>query len=149
MYKLEELKPLIEKSIKNSLSMREAASKTKLNFKTFAKYAKLLNLYSPNPSGKGIKKPNPNKIPIQDILNGNHPQYHVYKLGKRLIKENIKEHICEICLNKYWLDRLIPLEVHHIDGNSYNHKLENLQLLCPNCHSTTNNYRGKNKNKVE
>ena len=38
----------------------------------------------------------------------------------------------------------IPLEIHHIDGNHKNNKLENLQILCPNCHSLTTNYRGKN-----
>lgn len=40
----------------------------------------------------------------------------------------------------------INLEVHHIDGNHNNNELENIQLLCPNCHSYTENYRGKNVN---
>jgi hypothetical protein len=45
------------------------------------------------------------------------------------------------------MDSLIPLEVHHIDGNHLNNELENLQLLCPNCHALTENWRGKNINK--
>lgn len=40
----------------------------------------------------------------------------------------------------------IPLEVHHIDGNCYNNNIDNLQLLCPNCHSITPNYKALNKN---
>lgn len=40
----------------------------------------------------------------------------------------------------------IPLEVHHIDGNPFNNSEENLQLLCPNCHSLTENYKSANKN---
>jgi predicted HNH restriction endonuclease len=38
----------------------------------------------------------------------------------------------------------IPLELHHKDGNRYNDQLENLILLCPNCHAFTENYRAKN-----
>jgi HNH endonuclease len=57
----------------------------------------------------------------------------------------IKPYKCEKCNNSEWLNELIVLEVHHIDGNSKNNKLNNLQLLCPNCHSTTNNYKNKNK----
>ena len=57
--------------------------------------------------------------------------------------------MCEICYNTKWLSIPISLELHHIDGNPNNNDLLNLQLLCPNCHSTTPNYRGKNKKKVE
>ncbi len=41
----------------------------------------------------------------------------------------------------------IPLEVHHIDGDNRNNDVDNLLLLCPNCHALTNNYRGKNRTK--
>lgn len=41
---------------------------------------------------------------------------------------------------------LVPLHIHHIDGDCHNNKEENLQLLCPNCHSLTDNYGAKNKN---
>ena len=144
MYNLEELKPIIEEAIKSSKSMMEASSKTKMNFKTFFKYAKILGLFTPNQSGKGINKKG-NSIPITDILNGKHNYYSTYKLGKRLIKEGIKEHQCEGCLLKEWNSLQIPLELHHVDGNPNNHNLSNLQLLCPNCHAQTENYRGKKK----
>lgn len=55
---------------------------------------------------------------------------------------------CEICkwgeINK--ISNSIPLEIHHIDGDVLNNKEENLQLLCPNCHSLTENYGALNKN---
>ena len=54
---------------------------------------------------------------------------------------------CENCGAEEWLGQPINLEVHHIDGDHYNNELSNLQLLCPNCHSYTNNYKGKIKNK--
>jgi predicted HNH restriction endonuclease len=42
------------------------------------------------------------------------------------------------------MDKPIPLELHHITGINNDHRLENLQMLCPNCHAFTDNYRGKN-----
>lgn len=55
----------------------------------------------------------------------------------------IKEYKCECCGNTEWLNQPINLEVHHIDGDKTNNTLENLQLLCPNCHSYTENYGSK------
>ena len=50
--------------------------------------------------------------------------------------------------NKKWRLKikfiLIPLELHHKDGNKFNNNLSNLELLCPNCHAFTNTYRTKN-----
>ena len=43
----------------------------------------------------------------------------------------------------------IPLEVHHLDGDRMNNELSNLQLLCPNCHALTENWRGKNISKKD
>lgn len=53
---------------------------------------------------------------------------------------------CERCGLSEWLGEPIPLEVHHVDGQNLNSELENLILLCPNCHALTNNYRGRNVN---
>lgn len=67
-----------------------------------------------------------------------------HKLKIRLIEENIKKNLCEICgLNK-WLDKEISLDLHHINGNNRDNRLENLQILCPNCHRQTDNYSAKN-----
>jgi len=62
---------------------------------------------------------------------------------KKLIRQGVFEHQCQMCLLKEWLGEPIPLELHHIDGNKHNNELENLQILCPNCHAFTPNYRGK------
>ena len=58
----------------------------------------------------------------------------------------IRGHCCEQCGTEQWLGNPIPLEVHHIDGDSLNNEMDNLKLLCPNCHALTDNYRGKNIN---
>ena len=50
---------------------------------------------------------------------------------------------CENCGLEKWQGQVIPLEIHHINGNNTDNRKENLQLLCPNCHALTNNYRGR------
>jgi 5-methylcytosine-specific restriction endonuclease McrA len=85
------------------------------------------------------------KLPTNEILEGNHPYYQTLKLKKRLVKEGIKENRCEICDITEWNNKPISMQLDHIDGNSHNHKLENLRMTCPNCHSQTDTYCGKNK----
>lgn len=52
---------------------------------------------------------------------------------------------CEKCKISDWLGQKITLELHHIDGNNNNNSRENLELLCPNCHSITDNFRNKKR----
>lgn len=70
-----------------------------------------------------------------------------HNLKIRLFKEKIKEQKCENCNLSEWQGNLIPLELHHIDGNNKNNNLNNLQILCPNCHAITPNYGSKNRKK--
>ena len=69
-----------------------------------------------------------------------------YKCTWRL-RERYKKvtHIgyCENCQLTEWQGKPIPLEIHHINGINTDNRLENLQLLCPNCHALTDNYRGR------
>ena len=65
-----------------------------------------------------------------------------FALKKKLLKENLIENKCAICGLTEWQNKPITLQLHHIDGNPNNNCLDNLQLLCPNCHSQTDNYCG-------
>jgi len=133
------------KICKESASMSEAARKIGIHYNSFTRIAKKLNCFVTNQSGKGIKKSaNFKKIDLKEILEGKHPTYQTLKLKNRLFREGYKDKICEICKNTEWLDKPIALELDHIDGNSRNHLLSNLRIICPNCHATASTYRGAN-----
>lgn len=79
--------------------------------------------------------------------------YSKFQYGKVIKSANalnalvaLRGHQCENCKLTKWENQDITLEVHHIDGDRLNNVLNNLQLLCPNCHSLTKNYKGKNNN---
>lgn len=72
-------------------------------------------------------------------------------LKKRLFNELNWEHKCSFCGLKEWNWIMhnkimpIPLQLDHINGNNKDNRLENLRLLCPNCHATTSTFSGRNK----
>ena len=82
---------------------------------------------------------------IAELLVENSAYHFTHGLKKRLLKEGLKEHRCEECGLAEWRGSPIPLELHHCSGVNNDHRLENLQLLCPNCHAQTDSYRGKNQ----
>lgn len=85
------------------------------------------------------------KIELDEILNGLHPHYQTLKLKKRLIKEGIFENQCAECGIIEWNGKPISMQLDHVNGDSSDHRLQNLRMLCPNCHSQTDTYCGKNK----
>jgi len=137
-------------AVKNSTSIRQVLNKLGLkeaggNYSSIHKLINKLEIDTKHFSGqswnKGIKF-GP-KRPIEDYLS-NQQTINSHKLRKRLINDKIFPYKCSNCHLSQWLDQPIPLELEHIDGNHNNNSLDNLTLLCPNCHAMTSTYRGKN-----
>ncbi len=81
--------------------------------------------------------------PLQELLvKGSSPTSSSLRL--RLLSEGVKEARCEGCGMESWQGHPIPLELDHINGDRYDNRLENLRVLCPNCHALTANYRARN-----
>lgn len=91
--------------------------------------------------GKGVRYNN-----LDDILIENSPYKNIKSLKNRLINEGKMEYKCAKCGNTgNWLGQSLSLQLDHINGNPNDHRLSNLQFLCPNCHSQTETFSGKNK----
>jgi hypothetical protein len=137
----------IIKAIGNSSTMKQASESLGMSFSTFRRKAKKLGLYKPNQGRKGIRREyyedDGIRIPLSEILEGKFPFYSTTHLKRRLLKCGIFENVCSICELSGWLGNDLVCQLDHIDGDSSNHKLGNLRMLCPNCHSQTITFSSK------
>lgn len=150
-------KELLEQNVKDCYSIAELCRRIGLkpvgsNYVTVRKKLSEFNVDYSHFKGQGWNKDlcNINKtalISLNDILKEN-TNYSSHNLKLRLFKEGIKEQKCEICGKSEWEGVPIHLELHHINGNHYDNRLENLQILCPNCHSNTSNFRNRNRTSI-
>lgn len=140
-------------AVKTSMSYAEVLRKIGLkvagsNYDTVKRKIKKLNLDSSHMTGKAwnqgdrYRQVKP-KQPIEEILVKHSKYVNTNNLRKRLLNEGIKERKCECCGRIEWLGKPIALELHHVNGVKDDLRIENLQILCPNCHAFTDNYRGK------
>ena len=118
------------------------------NYKTVKILVKRFKLNTSHWTGQGHLK---NKThnwtkakPYKEILVKNSTYRSTGALKRRLIKDKILVHICSICKIDSWNNVDIVLQLDHINGDNMDNRIENLRLLCPNCHSQTDTYCGKN-----
>lgn len=83
------------------------------------------------------------KIPLEELLARGRPCGRGH-LKQRLLKSGLKEERCEECGLAEWRGRPLRVTLHHVNGDGYDNRLENLSFLCPNCHSQTPNFGGRN-----
>lgn len=154
--KVKYTKELMENAVKNSFSYAEVCRKIGLrpvgsNYKTVKAKIALYNLDNSHFTGQRWNKGKRNTektaiYPLNDILQKG-IIYSSDSLRKRLIKSELKKNECELC---HISGEEISLELHHINGDHYDNRIENLQILCPNCHSKTPNFKNRNgKNTTE
>lgn len=141
-YSKEELQNLFNNSISYAEVLRkmgyENTQKGGRNVEQLQKLVQKYNIDTSHLLGKGHNK---NKFNLDAFRKGN-----AIRSEKRIaVLSYLRGAKCEQCGNSEWNGQKIPLCTHHIDGDHLNNELENLQLLCPNCHAQTDNYCGKNK----
>lgn len=87
---------------------------------------------------------NPTKYSLDEILVENSNYTNMTKLKERIIRAGLLEYRCAFCGNTgEWNGKHLTLQIDHINGDHHDHRLSNLRLLCPNCHSQTYNYAGR------
>ena len=80
------------------------------------------------------------RITLDKLNSGQCPDCSSIKIKNFLLRNNIKQNICEQCGISEWHGKELIIQLHHIDGNRRNNCLSNLIMLCPNCHSLTDTY---------
>lgn len=151
----------LENLIKESFSLAEVIRKLGLrdvggNYSTIKKYIEKYNLDISHFTGqrwnKGKTEATDKRVAvlnIDDVFNNKIP-IKTYNLKEKLFTLGYKEKKCEKCgCGTEWQGDPLTLELHHIDGNHYNNNLNNLQILCPNCHSQTETYRSRTKSNLK
>ena len=84
------------------------------------------------------------KIPLSEILTENSSYLWSSSLKKRLLKDGFLVYKCYHCGISMWLGTELSLQLEHKNGNNTDNRIENLCLLCPNCHSQTKTFAGRN-----
>jgi DNA-binding CsgD family transcriptional regulator len=96
---------------------------------------------------RGAIVPRPRLEPLADVLAAGRRRNRSH-VKRRLLIAGLKQERCESCGLTSWRERPVPFELHHINGNGHDNRLENLMLLCPNCHSQTDTWGARNKGAV-
>lgn len=142
----------LKEAVKNSFSFRQVLVKLNLreaggNYEQIKKYVKEYRLNIKHFKGRGwnlgMRGTGKPIIPLNKILvKGS--SFQSFKLKKRLFAANLKPQYCEECR---WAKKseggYLPLELDHINGDRHDNRLENLRVLCPNCHSLKPTHRGR------
>lgn len=147
----------LKEAVKNSYTISDALEKMGLpkyssgNHRSFKIWRDKYNLDTSHFLGRSYiknRKGRTSKIYLSHILVKN-SHYHRTNLKKKLLSQNLLKYECYICGLTEWMGRKISLQLDHINGVNNDNRIENLRILCPNCHAQTDTYSGKNSSDKE
>ena len=92
---------------------------------------------------RGVLETRAPGIPVDELLVAGRPRNRGH-LRSRILKAGLKEERCEQCGLDEWRGEPLGVTLHHVNGDPYDNRLGNLVFLCPNCHSQTPNFGGRN-----
>jgi transposase-like protein len=95
---------------------------------------------------RGDVVPRPAAMPVEKLIAGRRNRSH---LKRRLVRLGLLADACHECGISVWRGKPLSLCLHHVNGINDDNRLENLALLCPNCHSQTENFAGRNRRVAE
>lgn len=123
----------IQRAYDSGLSVRQCAAKFGFNLASWHQAVK-----------RGAIVARPAAMPIEMLLVKGRIQTNRSHLKQRLLAAGLKENRCELCGITEWEGKPLSMQLHHKDGDGTNNELDNLELLCPNCHAQTDTYGGRN-----
>jgi hypothetical protein len=88
------------------------------------------------------------KVPLEEILVENSTYTSSASLRRRLVAEGLREPCCDRCGVDMWFGQPLPLALDHINGDHTDNRIENLRILCPNCHAITPTWCHRNRPKA-
>lgn len=144
-------KEIMQKALEGAYSIAEVCKNLNLqpvggNYDTVRRYCKEYNLDVSHLTGQRWKNNDnlvycKNQTSLKEMLKEN-TYVKSSHLRQKLIAANLKKNVCEIChCGDTWQNKPITLQLHHVNGNHYDNRIENLQILCPNCHSQAEGHK--------
>jgi len=116
------------------------------NFKTLHRHILRLGLDTSHLLGKAHGSSGSGKKPLTEVMVIDSTYLNTGSLRRRMLKEGLLVEVCAKCsAPPTWQGERLTLQLDHINGDPFDNRHVNLRLLCPNCHSQTKNYTGRNR----
>ena len=93
---------------------------------------------------RGAVRPRPVETPVEELF-ADRTQRGRGNLKRRLFAAGLKQPHCDSCGIDRWRGAPLSLQLHHVNGDRFDNRVENLEVLCPNCHSLTDTYGGRGR----